>query len=144
MSKLSTQPSIQNNQTVMNSFRLLLQPLYPRIWLCRLFLKIRANLWQFSRRADALFTPVNLHSLAGQTAHLPLNNTPSRSFWHTVLLPLFCLALFVSCVAEDPDSAESVPAPETTLRSEEHTSELQSRGHLVCRLLLAKKNNNNH
>src|SRR5690625_6382292 len=25
------------------------------------------------------------------------------------------------------------------LRSEEHTSELQSRGHLVCRLLLAKK-----
>src|SRR5690625_2836090 len=26
-------------------------------------------------------------------------------------------------------------------RSEEHTSELQSRGHLVCRLLLAKKNN---
>src|SRR5690625_7114776 len=28
----------------------------------------------------------------------------------------------------------------TTLRSEEHTSELQSRGHLVCRLLLEKKN----
>src|SRR5439155_11008442 len=28
------------------------------------------------------------------------------------------------------------PAP----RSEEHTSELQSRGHLVCRLLLEKKN----
>src|SRR5690625_166149 len=26
------------------------------------------------------------------------------------------------------------------IRSEEHTSELQSRGHLVCRLLLAKKN----
>src|SRR5690625_5749625 len=28
-----------------------------------------------------------------------------------------------------------------TPRSEEHTSELQSRGHLVCRLLLEKKNN---
>src|SRR5690625_7023814 len=26
------------------------------------------------------------------------------------------------------------------VRSEEHTSELQSRGHLVCRLLLEKKN----
>src|SRR5207253_8801702 len=26
------------------------------------------------------------------------------------------------------------------VRSEEHTSELQSRGHLVCRLLLQKKN----
>src|SRR5437870_10677412 len=31
-----------------------------------------------------------------------------------------------------------VPKP----RSEEHTSELQSRGHLVCRLLLEKKKNN--
>src|SRR5437870_9335645 len=28
------------------------------------------------------------------------------------------------------------------LRSEEHTSELQSRGHLVCRLLLEKKKKN--
>src|SRR5690554_6538970 len=30
-----------------------------------------------------------------------------------------------------------------TLRSEEHTSELQSRPHLVCRLLLEKKNKKN-
>src|SRR5215510_15838408 len=29
-------------------------------------------------------------------------------------------------------------------RSEEHTSELQSRGHLVCRLLLEKKKNQIH
>src|SRR5690625_6593878 len=28
----------------------------------------------------------------------------------------------------------------TNMRSEEHTSELQSRGHLVCRLLLEKQN----
>src|SRR5690625_6182056 len=34
-----------------------------------------------------------------------------------------------------PDSNELV-------RSEEHTSELQSRGHLVCRLLLEKKKRN--
>src|SRR5690625_5768978 len=35
------------------------------------------------------------------------------------------------------------PQPEaaTVHRSEEHTSELQSRGHLVCRLLLEKKKN---
>src|SRR5690625_6043181 len=33
--------------------------------------------------------------------------------------------------------AQSAPG---LLRSEEHTSELQSRGHLVCRLLLEKKN----
>src|SRR5437660_9038125 len=30
-------------------------------------------------------------------------------------------------------------ARDFALRSEEHTSELQSRGHLVCRLLLEKK-----
>src|SRR5207253_5487920 len=48
----------------------------------------------------------------------------------------------------------SFPPPETSMRaklratalrahrrSEEHTSELQSRGHLVCRLLLEKKKN---
>src|SRR5690625_6563028 len=35
---------------------------------------------------------------------------------------------------------KSVDKPKTSLnfRSEEHTSELQSRGHLVCRLLLEK------
>src|SRR6266496_4973578 len=32
----------------------------------------------------------------------------------------------------------------STGRSEEHTSELQSRRDLVCRLLLAKKNKNEH
>src|SRR5438874_5574989 len=40
--------------------------------------------------------------------------------------------------------AESVIPPDskiTILRSEEHTSELQSRRDLVCRLLLEKKNN---
>src|SRR5439155_22335310 len=31
------------------------------------------------------------------------------------------------------------PRPRAEIRSEEHTSELQSRGHLVCRLLLEKK-----
>src|SRR5690625_5494943 len=41
-------------------------------------------------------------------------------------------------------SPENLPAAVTLYtfsRSEEHTSELQSRGHLVCRLLLEKKNN---
>src|SRR3712207_8952222 len=33
-------------------------------------------------------------------------------------------------------------APQPPPRSEEHTSELQSRQYLVCRLLLEKKNNN--
>src|SRR5258708_26611363 len=33
-----------------------------------------------------------------------------------------------------------VQAPQSSSRSEEHTSELQSPDHLVCRLLLEKKN----
>src|SRR5439155_22621939 len=43
-----------------------------------------------------------------------------------------------------PRGLLSKPGPPATrfpsFRSEEHTSELQSRGHLVCRLLLEKKN----
>src|SRR5690625_5737746 len=36
--------------------------------------------------------------------------------------------------------SEAIGQLDYLLRSEEHTSELQSRGHLVCRLLLEKKN----
>src|SRR5690625_3939195 len=36
-------------------------------------------------------------------------------------------------------SGVELPWPTEFVRSEEHTSELQSRGHLVCRLLLEKK-----
>src|SRR5437870_10433474 len=54
--------------------------------------------------------------------------------------------LFRSRARQPHDGAASqdegeLPAGGALLRSEEHTSELQSRGHLVCRLLLEKKNN---
>src|SRR5690625_6652774 len=39
-----------------------------------------------------------------------------------------------------PNTAVIGPGDPIVLRSEEHTSELQSRGHLVCRLLLEKIN----
>src|SRR2546422_7363486 len=45
------------------------------------------------------------------------------------------------------DRAPQVPLlalPRSEARSEEHTSELQSRLHLVCRLLLEKKKKNNN
>src|SRR5690625_6549671 len=42
-------------------------------------------------------------------------------------------------VAEDVIRTSPVPIDAHLMRSEEHTSELQSRGHLVCRLLLEKK-----
>src|SRR3712207_8918489 len=40
---------------------------------------------------------------------------------------------------QDPCRAAVLPGPFPTHRSEEHTSELQSRQYLVCRLLLEKK-----
>src|SRR5690625_6456396 len=43
--------------------------------------------------------------------------------------------------AEIWDQTDSQIRPTPPCRSEEHTSELQSRGHLVCRLLLEKKKN---
>src|SRR5690625_5899188 len=41
----------------------------------------------------------------------------------------------------DRGAAGPQAAADRQRRSEEHTSELQSRGHLVCRLLLEKKKN---
>src|SRR5258707_3623086 len=60
---------------------------------------------------------------------------PSTPFWVLILAePIFALALF-----------NSISRPRRTFRrqkrSEEHTSELQSRQYLVCRLLLEKKKN---
>src|SRR5699024_12278025 len=44
-----------------------------------------------------------------------------------------------SCIPHSPFSIDSGTQGENDMRSEEHTSELQSRGHLVCRLLLETK-----
>src|SRR5690606_40776995 len=50
---------------------------------------------------------------------------------------------FVACL--DYDGRVTVELPTTdNPRSEEHTSELQSRENLVCRLLLEKKKNTEH
>src|SRR2546429_6961905 len=46
--------------------------------------------------------------------------------------------------AEELHPATVLPAAAVGRRSEEHTSELQSRLHLVCRLLLEKKKHDNN
>src|SRR2546422_6420328 len=48
-------------------------------------------------------------------------------------------SLLVIVVTNQPDVARGALTPAELERSEEHTSELQSRLHLVCRLLLEKK-----
>src|SRR6267378_8215289 len=51
-------------------------------------------------------------------------------------------ALPISCAATTPEPPGRIsgPGPRCRRRSEEHTSELQSRRDLVCRLLLEKNN----
>src|SRR5690625_3948187 len=51
-------------------------------------------------------------------------------------------AAVAAAVATAAGAATAVATAAGAARSEEHTSELQSRGHLVCRLLLEKKKNN--
>src|SRR5437870_8272989 len=66
---------------------------------------------------------------------------PTRTGGRAVELPLLgyvAAGLPIEAIA----SSETIAVPEDLVgkrRSEEHTSELQSRGHLVCRLLLEKK-----
>src|SRR5437870_12845669 len=63
----------------------------------------------------------------------------SPTAWFS-LIPGF-IARYNSSYAASTIAAEwfSSEISSCVLRSEEHTSELQSRGHLVCRLLLEKK-----
>src|SRR5690625_5619104 len=60
------------------------------------------------------------------------------SFVYPVLLIVAWVIGFLNSLVHAKDAWASMPTG-LILRSEEHTSELQSRGHLVCRLLLEKK-----
>src|SRR5690625_1547226 len=75
----------------------------------------RRNPWHIHSRALGLRLR---RRRAYQALHRPL--PPHQRTREFLLYPRFC-------------------SRKTLVRSEEHTSELQSRGHLVCRLLLEKK-----
>src|SRR5690625_6104424 len=66
----------------------------------------------------------------------------SKPMWFVVVVK-FCVCLPRPTVTDLACVSELFPTKSVkfseTVRSEEHTSELQSRGHLVCRLLLEKK-----
>src|SRR5258708_29940307 len=54
------------------------------------------------------------------------------------------LELLAECAVVIDLPVENDPQSSILVRSEEHTSELQSPDHLVCRLLLEKKKNKEH
>src|SRR5690625_4274790 len=58
---------------------------------------------------------------------------------HPRLLMERAAMAFLSYIDENEDGFRILVRDSPVSRSEEHTSELQSRGHLVCRLLLEKK-----
>src|SRR5689334_24193628 len=58
---------------------------------------------------------------------------------HPLQLGGFVLALLAIGLISRPERADGSPKGIGLARSEEHTSELQSQFHLVCRLLLEKK-----
>src|SRR5215208_8340540 len=64
-------------------------------------------------------------------------------FNDTATTEIYTLSLHDALPISAPPATSARLAPTrrccSTPRSEEHTSELQSRGHLVCRLLLEKK-----
>src|SRR5439155_11180214 len=78
-----------------------------------------------------------------------------RWWWRAGISGVAALVLIVAaCSREREEGERGEEASEAaaqeqhekaqTQRSEEHTSELQSRGHLVCRLLLEKKKKTVH
>src|SRR5207253_9148922 len=90
--------------------------------------------------------PTAIYTLSLHDA-LPISAQPSlpRTFGRARLLLLrpslataspSSIAFTISIAVTKRSKRNSAP------RSEEHTSELQSRGHLVCRLLLEKKKQN--
>src|SRR3712207_8309878 len=78
-------------------------------------------------------------TLFRSTAPYELVSTMRASFW--VIAPL--VARFGHAKVSMPGGCAIGTRPVDLLRSEEHTSELQSRQYLVCRLLLEKKKNIN-
>src|SRR5699024_11865441 len=102
---------------------------------------------------------LSLPSSTPDTHPLPLPDALPISSWHSItawkLSPQagpraqspFMAPLTASSGHPPIQNLGKLPASMSSTskrRSEEHTSELQSRFDLVCRLLLEKKKNNNH
>src|SRR5690625_1599157 len=93
-----------------------------------------ANAWRYGDMQEALKDLRTAESVDQETIHLSYMLEAEVFITHN-LFPeaLERLTIFLD---EYPNDLQA--------RSEEHTSELQSRGHLVCRLLLEKKKKKNN
>src|SRR5690625_5356739 len=106
---------------------------------CQLIHDAGGQVYVDGANLNALLQVAKLGEFGGDVSHLNLHKT-------------FCIPHGGGGPGVGPVAAKAHLAPflpghpamqkpeHPVLRSEEHTSELQSRGHLVCRLLLEKKN----
>src|SRR5690625_7061326 len=106
-------------------------------------------MYYIERIITSEFTPIHYPDLHETSNHQFITiHTTRHTNDHVVLYEpnkkwLFTGDLYITSHPKVAHKSESIKQYiDSDLRSEEHTSELQSRGHLVCRLLLEKKKNN--
>src|SRR5690554_7223274 len=96
----------------------------------------------FARSSTSTYWPfgecVSHSSSTSLTPSSTLRTVNSQAPWATASPTRYDSSTSAGCSAVSSRDSSAVSS-----RSEEHTSELQSRPHLVCRLLLEKKNKTN-
>src|SRR5699024_4719214 len=115
-------------------------------WFMHQQTKMPSSAWNQDgfRLAEAAAVSYRVHSLDESLNHFDVDLDPNAQLLATESADIYIYqdasgAETVTIVAEPP-SSEGTRVWLATNRSEEHTSELQSRFDLVCRLLLEKKN----
>src|SRR5690625_6610679 len=84
------------------------------------------------------------YTVAALYVRLVLGHGGEQGFHRPLMPPEILVMTFTDAATKELRDRVRARLTETArVRSEEHTSELQSRGHLVCRLLLEKKKHKN-
>src|SRR5439155_22629749 len=106
-------------------------------------------LFFFNHTSTTEIYTLSLHDALPISESLPINSAPIVNAWAIPLGSACTLYENFTPICEPSPSSDSIIGRSRGVemirisripaRSEEHTSELQSRGHLVCRLLLEKK-----
>src|SRR5207253_10830313 len=91
----------------------------------------------------SLYVPSFLFFFSCYAAHRDLHSFPTRRSSDLARSRRPRAGRCPTATSKAPAPSAVTRAPADGARSEEHTSELQSRGHLVCRLLLEKKKKTN-
>src|SRR5690625_5321701 len=113
------------------------------MWVCAEILAIAAQAACGSPKAIAFRSwPPETTSMVKAYLSVSTSALAASISWRTGVMPrvpMMRLAVISAPTQWEMSMTSCTEQPGKKYRSEEHTSELQSRGHLVCRLLLEKK-----